>query len=87
MATTPAVKPYKVNVPQSKIDTLHKKLDIAEFPDELEGSGWDLGAPLADVKRLSNAWRQWDWRAAEQKLNEVSQEVSPYATDNGRIHT
>jgi len=64
-------KPYKIDVPQSKVDVLNKKLSLAEFPDELEGAGWDLGSPLADVKRLTKAWEQFDWRKAEQKLNEL----------------
>ncbi|TVY60851.1 putative epoxide hydrolase, partial [Lachnellula suecica] len=68
-----APEPYKISVPQDKIDNLKKKLSLAEFPDELEASGWDLGAPLADVKRLTKAWEQWDWRQAEEKLNQVPQ--------------
>jgi hypothetical protein len=37
-------------VPQEKIDALKQKLALAEFPDELEDSGWDLGSPLNDIK-------------------------------------
>lgn len=63
-------RPYKIDVPQSKIDTLKKKLALAEFPDELEDANWDLGAPLSDIKRLTKAWESFDWRKAEAKLNE-----------------
>ncbi len=66
-------KPYKISVPQEKIDSLKIKLASAEFPDELEAAGWDLGCPLADIKRLTKAWEQFDWRVAEKKLNEVPQ--------------
>jgi hypothetical protein len=68
-----APEPYQISVPQEKIDALKTKLAVAEFPDELEASGWDLGSPLADVKRLSQAWLQWDWRQAEERLNKVPQ--------------
>jgi hypothetical protein len=41
------VKEYKIDVPQQKLDRLKRRLDDAEFPDELEdGPGWDYGAPV-----------------------------------------
>ncbi|TVY56057.1 putative epoxide hydrolase, partial [Lachnellula cervina] len=68
-----APEPYNISVPQEKIDKLKTKLSLAEFPDELEASEWDLGVPLADMKRLTKAWEQWDWRQAEERLNKVPQ--------------
>jgi hypothetical protein len=68
-----APEPYTISVPQEKIDNLKTKLALAEFPDELSESAWDLGVPLSDMKRLTKAWAQWDWRAAEEKLNKVPQ--------------
>lgn len=68
-----APEPYTISVPQFKINALKTKLSLTEFPDELADSKWDLGAPLADVKRLAKAWEQWDWRQAEEKLNKVPQ--------------
>lgn len=64
-----APEPYKISVPQEKIENLKKKLALAEFPDELSEAAWDLGVPLADMKRLTKAWAQWDWRQAEDQLN------------------
>ena len=66
-------KPYKINVSQEKIDRLKQKLALADFPNELDDSGWDYGSPLADVKRLTKAWQDYDWRPAERRLNETSQ--------------
>lgn len=66
-------KPFVAHVPQAKIDTLQKKLAIAEFPDELEDAKWDLGSPLPDVKRLASVWKTWDWRQAESKINQLPQ--------------
>ncbi|KAG7005747.1 epoxide hydrolase [Physcia stellaris] len=66
-------KPFTINVPQEKIDRLKQKLALADFPDELDQSGWDLGSPLADIKKLTQAWQGHDWRAAEKKLNEFPQ--------------
>lgn len=66
-------KPFKVNVPQEKIDNLSAKLALTDFPDELEESGWDLGVPLQDAKRLIKAWQKWDWRTAEENINKLPQ--------------
>lgn len=65
-----APEPYQINVPQEKIDSLKTKLSLAEFPGELAESEWDLGVPLADMKRLTKAWEKWDWRQAEKRLNQ-----------------
>jgi len=66
-------KSFKIDIPQNKVDDLKTKLQLAEFPDELDDAAWDYGAPLADVKRLAKAWEKWDWRQAENKLNEHPQ--------------
>ncbi|TKA39278.1 hypothetical protein B0A54_08587 [Friedmanniomyces endolithicus] len=70
---------YTINVPDDKIAALKQKLSqatfpdevsAATFPDELEGAGNDYGAPLAEVKRLTEYWKtSYDWKAAEAKLN------------------
>lgn len=66
-------QPYKISVPQEKLDSLKTKLSLAEFPDELSEAEWDLGVPLSDMKRLTKAWKQYDWRKTEEQLNKVPQ--------------
>lgn len=66
-----APEPFKISIPQDSIDKLKVKLSLAELPDELEDSEWDLGAPLADITRLTKVWKEWDWRPAEEKLNKL----------------
>lgn len=64
------IQAYKINVPQSALDDLQARLKLTKFPDELDESAWDLGTPLADVKRLTAHWRDtYDWRKAEAHLN------------------
>ncbi|KAK6209017.1 phosphoribosylformylglycinamidine synthase [Pestalotiopsis sp. IQ-011] len=64
------IKPYTISVPASRLDDLKKRLALANFPDELDGAGWEMGAPLQDVKRLTSYWRDtFDWKASEEKLN------------------
>ncbi len=64
--------PFKLTVPDSDLELLHKKLELVRFPDELEGAGWDYGAPLVDIKRLIEYWKdKFDWRQAEARINEL----------------
>lgn len=66
-----AEQPFKISVSDDQLALLRKKLDIATFPDELDGAGWEYGVPLADIKRLVGHWATgFDWKAHEQKINE-----------------
>lgn len=77
------IAPYTISVAQSAIDDLKQRLALSKFPDELDDSGWDLGSPLADVKRLAAYWRDsFDWRKAEAKLNELPQFTTTIQCDN-----
>ncbi|TFK97448.1 epoxide hydrolase, partial [Pterulicium gracile] len=63
--------PFCIAVPDSKLELLKAKLDLVTFPDELEDSGQDYGAPLTDMKRLTKYWKSgFDWKKAEAMLNE-----------------
>ncbi|KAJ8587264.1 alpha/beta-hydrolase [Rhizopogon salebrosus TDB-379] len=62
---------FQINVLDEKLTTLHAKLELATFPDELEDAGWKYGAPLADIKRLAEHWKNgYDWRKHERELNQ-----------------
>lgn len=67
------ITPYKINIPNWKLDDLSERLARAKFPeDELEGAGWDYGTPLSEVERLTAYWRdQFSWRKAEERLNRL----------------
>ena len=72
MPTVGPEQPYRLSVPDTELELLRKKLDVVRFPDELEGAGWKYGAPLADIKRLTNHWRNgFDWRKTEAKINQL----------------
>lgn len=67
MATT-----FEVRIPDADLNKLKQKLALATFPDELDDSGWDYGAPLSEVKRLAEYWQHdFDWRAQEARMNEL----------------
>jgi len=70
MANQPV--PFTLAVPDSDIQRLHAKLESSTLPNEVDGAGWDYGAPLADIKRLVERWRTgYDWRKVEQEINDT----------------
>ncbi|KGO76089.1 Alpha/beta hydrolase fold-1 [Penicillium italicum] len=72
-----SVTPYNIAVADEKLKQLRQKLEHTTFPDELDASGWDMGVPLLEIKRLVAVWRdQFDWRAQELKLNEQLKQVN-----------
>lgn len=77
------ISPFTIAVPDAQIDQLHKKLEQATFPDEFDTAGWDMGVPLAEMKRLVTVWREkFDWRAREKKLNDLLQQYTvPISVD------
>lgn len=79
------IQPYTINVPDDKIKDLKLRLSLAKFPDELDEAGWDMGAPLADVRRLAKQWGEgYDWRRAEAHLNRTLPQFStPIQCDGG----
>lgn len=74
--------PYTINVPASAIEGLQQKLALASFPDELDGSDWDYGVPLEEVRRLAHYWQTtFDWRKQEAELNKLPQFRTSIAAD------
>ncbi|KAL4809008.1 Alpha/Beta hydrolase protein [Aspergillus unguis] len=78
-----ASKPFKIAVPDTDIEHLHQKIDAATFPDELDDASWDMGVPLAEIKRLTAYWRDgFDWREQERLLNTgFNQFIMPVSVD------
>ncbi|KAK7689789.1 hypothetical protein QCA50_006428 [Cerrena zonata] len=69
-----AEKPFKLFIPDDNLELLHKKLQLARLPDELEDAQWDYGVPLADIKRLVSRWENgYDWRKYEAEINNIPQ--------------
>ena len=69
-----SVTPFTIAVPNDRLDRLQKKLELTDFPDELDDAGWDYGAPLADVKRLTAYWKNgFDWKKQEEEMNKLPQ--------------
>jgi hypothetical protein len=63
-------QPFQIAVAEEELSLLKRKLDDTRFPDEINDADWAYGAPLADIRRLTERWRNgYDWRVHERELN------------------
>jgi hypothetical protein len=44
--TMSKIRPFKINIPQQAIEKLHQKLELTNYPGELEEAGEEYGASL-----------------------------------------
>ena len=52
------------------LSLLKRRLDNTQFPDEINDANWAYGSSLADIRRLTERWRDgYDWCAHERELN------------------
>src|SRR3989442_4941500 len=73
-AGSPAIVPFKIQVPNAVLTDLKQRLSQARFADEFPDANWDYGTNLAYLKSLVDYWRDhYDWRAQEKKLNGFDQ--------------
>ena len=71
---TTAIRPFRIQIPQTDLDDLNRRLDHTRWPDELPGVGWTYGVPVSYLMGLAEYWRtSYDWRTFESKLNEFPQ--------------
>lgn len=66
-------KQFTINIQQSKLDELYKRLEMTHLPLAL-GNEWDYGADNTYMKELLAYWRKgFDWRTVETELNAFDQ--------------
>jgi pimeloyl-ACP methyl ester carboxylesterase len=79
------IRPFRIDVPQERVDDLHQRLARTRWPGELSGVGWTRGVPQGYLLALAEHWRTgYDWRAAEAALNEFPQFLT--RIDGQRVH-
>lgn len=85
-AETPdGIRPFRLDIPQSDLDDLPDRLDRTRWPDALPGVGWSYGVPKDYLQELVRYWRhEYDWRAAEARLNEWPQFTT--TIDGANVH-
>ena len=79
------MRPFRVDIPQSQLDDLRRRLDATRWPTELPDVGWRRGVPLGYLRELAEYWRDsYHWRAAEAGLNEFPQFITEI--DGADVH-
>jgi pimeloyl-ACP methyl ester carboxylesterase len=73
-ATDPTIRPFTVNVPQSELDDLRRRIAATRWPDKETVADQSQGAQLAKLQELVRYWGAgYDWRKLEAKLNALPQ--------------
>jgi len=69
-----APRPFRVDIPQAKIDRILTRVREAEWPDRLDAPDLRYGVNWDYMKALAKYWiEQYDWRKAEANLNRYPQ--------------
>jgi epoxide hydrolase len=67
-------RPFRVDIPQAKIDRILARVRDAEWPDRLDAPDLRYGVSWDYMKALAKYWiEQYDWRKAEASLNRYPQ--------------
>jgi microsomal epoxide hydrolase len=74
----PAPVPFELHVEEAVLTDLRERLARTRWPDEPPIEPWSSGTSVAYLRGLCEYWRtEFDWRAAEAKLNAFSQYKVP----------
>ncbi len=66
------VERFHIHVDDSTLEDLGRRLALTRYPDQIEGTGWEYGTPIAYLRGLVEHWQgAYDWRAQEARLNEL----------------
>jgi len=72
--TTPAVRPFRVNVPEEALDDLRRRITATVWPDKETVADASQGVQLATMQELARYWgTDYDLRRFEAKLNALPQ--------------
>lgn len=73
----PAIRPFKVNVPEADLVDLKSRLSKARYVDHIEGTHFNYGFNSNFLKKVVTYWQtKYDWKKEEAKLNAVPQFVT-----------
>jgi len=71
------IRPLRINISQSQIDDLHRRLDVARLPERETVSDRSQGVPLSVMLDLRDYWRdRYQWQDCEARLNALGQSVT-----------
>jgi pimeloyl-ACP methyl ester carboxylesterase len=69
---TTAIRPFRVDVPETELADLRRRVVAARLPERQTVSDFSQGVPLDTVEKLARYWAtEYDWRKVETRLNSV----------------
>ena len=72
-----SIRPFKVNIPQSDLDDLRRRVLATKWPDHETVNDETQGVQLATMQKLAKYWTtDYDWRKVEARLNALPQFVT-----------
>ncbi len=79
------MQPFTINIRQTELDDLRRRLAQTRWSPDLPETGWTRGVPLAYLKELVAHWlTSYDWRQAEARLNRLPQFTT--TIDGANVH-
>ena len=68
------IRPFTVNIPQSDIDDMHRRVKATRWPDRETVKDTSQGVQYETMQKLAEYWvTQHDWRKVEARLNALPQ--------------
>jgi len=67
--TNTEIRPFRIEVTRAELDDLTGRLDRTRLPQPAPGDTWEHGTPNHYLREAVAAWRAFDWRAAEERIN------------------
>jgi pimeloyl-ACP methyl ester carboxylesterase len=64
------VRPFRVDVPETELTELRRRINATRFPEKETVADFSQGVPLATIQKLAHHWAtEYDWRKVEARLN------------------
>src|SRR5919112_2026411 len=74
METHPAVRPFRIDVPEEDLDELRRRIAATRWPTKELVEDRSQGVQLATMQELASYWTtEYDWRKCEARLNALPQ--------------
>jgi pimeloyl-ACP methyl ester carboxylesterase len=75
--TQPAVRPFRIDVPEEDIVDLRRRIADTQWPDKETVADQSQGVQLATMQELARYWAtDYDWRKVEAKLHALPQFIT-----------
>ncbi len=76
-ADSTAIRPFHVNVPESELTELRRRIVATQWPERETVADASQGIQLATIQALARYWAtDYDWRKTEAKLNALPQFIT-----------